>query len=133
VVAARDSDNGAFRWWPPHDQLDRWLGLYHRVTRHNRAEADAGRFLLGWARQAGFESVTLTSTTWVFATPEERDWWSTLWSDRTSPPSTFGRQAIEYGYATRDDLIEMATGWRSWAALPDACFFVPHGEILAIA
>src|SRR5690606_28587735 len=54
VLAARDSNYAAFWWAPAEPRLDRWLELYHQVTTHNRAEADAGRFLVAWAREAGF-------------------------------------------------------------------------------
>jgi ubiquinone/menaquinone biosynthesis C-methylase UbiE len=133
VVAVRDSDYGAFRWWPPEPALDRWLALYHRVTAHNRAEADAGRHLLAWAHAADFSDVTLTSSTWVFATSEERSWWAELWAERASTGSAFGQQAVEYGYADEADLAEMGAGWRRWAAQPDGCLFVPHGEVIAFA
>jgi ubiquinone/menaquinone biosynthesis C-methylase UbiE len=133
IVAIRDSDYGAFRWWPPTAELDAWLALYQQVARHNRAEPDAGRFLLSWARRAGFEDVALSSTTWVFATPDERTWWAEGWAARTSPSSSFGQQAVEYGYATADGLGAIADGWRRWAEHDGACFFVPHGEIIAVA
>ena len=44
----------------------------------NEVEADAGRYLLGWVQEAGFTEVTMTASTWVYATPEQRalfeDW-----------------------------------------------------------
>jgi len=132
LVAARDSDYGAFRWWPAAPALDAWLELYHEVTRANGAEADAGRHLLAWASAAGLSEVTLTSSTWVFATPEERSWWAGLWSERIAAASTFGRRAIELGAATASDLAELSEGWLAWAAHDDACFFVPHGEFVVV-
>ncbi|HEY2997798.1 MAG TPA: methyltransferase domain-containing protein [Acidimicrobiales bacterium] len=130
LVAARDADYGAMTWAPADERLDRWAALYHAVTRHNGAEADAGRHLLGWARAAGLDDVRYTTSTWTFATPEDRTWWADLWAERVAA-TTLGDQAVEYGLASRADLAEIATGWREWATQPDGVFVVVHGEILA--
>jgi ubiquinone/menaquinone biosynthesis C-methylase UbiE len=53
ILAIRDSDYGGFVWAPTDPLLDRWMELYHDVCSHNGAQADAGRYLLGWARAAG--------------------------------------------------------------------------------
>jgi SAM-dependent methyltransferase len=132
VAAVRDGDYSAMSWWPADDRLDRWREVYLAVTRHNGAEADAGRRLLSWAREAGFLEVVYSTSNWTFATPEDRRWWSTLWAERTTS-SDFGRQAVEYGIATVAELEEVATGWRRWAEARDAVFIVVCGEILASA
>ena len=77
-----------FAWAPSDPRLDRWMELYHQVTRRNGAEADAGRHLLGWVQRAGFEDVEATSSTWTFADDESRHWWGGLWAERVdSRPS----------------------------------------------
>jgi SAM-dependent methyltransferase len=130
VVAARDGDYSAMVWSPPDPLLDRWREIYLAVTRRNGAEADAGRRLLGWAREAGFQEIEYSTSTWTFATPGDRGWWSELWAERTTS-SAFAHQAVEYGIATATELEEVAAGWRTWGALPDALFIVVGGEILA--
>ncbi len=130
LVAARDSDYAAMAWAPLDPRLDHWLDLYHRITRENRAEADAGRHLLGWARRAGFAEVAATSSTWTFADAETRAWWGDLWAVRVTD-SSFAIQAVDYGLATPADLADLAAGFRDWAASPDGFFAVLHGEILA--
>jgi SAM-dependent methyltransferase len=129
VVAARDSDYDWFHWSPGSSGIDRWREVYFAVTRHNGANADAGRHLLRWAHEAGFTDVTYTSSTWTFATPEDRAWWCGLWADRCLD-SSFAQQAVDYGYATSAEMASLATGWRSWGDDPDAVFVVPHGEII---
>lgn len=129
VVAARDSDYGAFTWYPASPALDRWLELYRRVARGNGGEPDAGRRLFAWARQAGFTDVTTTAGTWCFATPDERAWWSGLWADRTTE-SVYAKLALDGGYATPEALVEIARAWREWGGQEDGWFMVPHGEIL---
>jgi SAM-dependent methyltransferase len=132
IVAARDSDYAAFTWAPDDALLTRWNELYHSITTHNRAEADAGRHLLGWAQRAGFTDVVASSSTWTFADPDSRAWWGGLWADRVEQ-SSFADQAVEYGYADRAELAAIASAWRTWAAQPDGWYAVLHGEIIATA
>lgn len=130
TLAVRDSDYAGFVWAPADPLLDRWNELYHAVTAGNGAEADAGRYLLGWARQAGFIDIEVTSSTWTFADPERRAWWGSLWAERVEL-SAFAHQAVEYGLTDRAELGTIAAAWRRWAAQPDGFFAVPHGEVLA--
>lgn len=132
VVAVRDSDYAAMTWGPDEPRLDRWLELYHQVTARNGAEADAGRRLLGWAQQAGFAAIEVSSSNWTYADPETRAWWSGVWADRVGlADSALHRQATEYGLATPDELADLADGWRSWAEADDGVFVVVHVEVLA--
>ena len=132
LLAVRDSDYGAFTWAPADPRLDRWLDLYHQVTRRNGADADAGRHLLGWVRAAGFPpaSITATTSTWTFADPESRSWWCDLWAERVVA-SAFATQAVVYGLATVDELRDLSDGFRSWARHEDGIFVLLHDEVLA--
>ena len=132
VVAARDADYAAFQWAPANAALDRWLSLYHQICDANGVEADAGRHLLRWAREAGFDDVQVTSTSWVHATPHTRHWWSDLWADRVTK-STYADQAVALGLAEPRELDDIARGFRAWADDPNAVFVVPSTEILARA
>ncbi|MFD7446042.1 methyltransferase domain-containing protein [Streptomyces sp. NPDC059909] len=129
VVAVRDSDYGAFTWYPEVPALDSWLELYHRVARAGGGEPDAGRRLYSWARRAGFTDIAATTTAWCFTTPEERAWWSGLWADRTTA-SSYAELAVAGGHASAAELAAIADGWRQWGAEDDAWFMVPHGELL---
>jgi ubiquinone/menaquinone biosynthesis C-methylase UbiE len=129
IVAARDSDYAAFTWHPADDRLARWLALYHDIARSNGGEPDAGRYLLSWAKQAGFTRVDASASAWCFATPEERAWWGGLWAERMTS-SAIAKQAIRDGRATPEELAGMADAWRAWAAADDGWFAVLHGEII---
>ncbi|MFG2223139.1 class I SAM-dependent methyltransferase [Streptomyces sp. NPDC048644] len=131
IVAVRDADYSAMTWYPEVDGMDDWLRLYLRVTRANGGEPDAGRRLHAWARQAGFaaESVTVTTGTWCYHTPQERSWWSGLWADRTVS-SDYARLAVDGGHATPEELTAAARAWRAWGTDEDGWFSVLHGEIL---
>jgi ubiquinone/menaquinone biosynthesis C-methylase UbiE len=130
LLAVRDSDYAAFTWAPVDPWLDRWLDLYHRVTAANGGEADAGRHLFAWVREAGFSDPVATSSTWTFADPESRAWWGGLWADRVRH-SAFAAGARDLGLATEADLEAMAGAFLRWAANEDGFFCVPHTEVLA--
>jgi len=130
ILAVRDSDYSCFSWAPLDPLLTRWNALYHEIARRNRAEPDAGRFLLGWAQRAGFTNVTGGSSTWTYADPESRAWWGGLWADRVTS-SSFAEQSVEYGLAGHDELAAIAAAWRAWAKREDGWFAVLHGEVVA--
>jgi SAM-dependent methyltransferase len=129
LIAVRDADYGAMIWYPEVPALDDWLALYKRVARANGGEPEAGRRLRAWAREAGLEDVTASSSTWTYATPEERAWLGGLWADRTVQ-SAYAASAVGGGHATADDLRKIADGWHAWAGHQDGWFAVVHGEIL---
>ncbi|MDA8275927.1 MAG: methyltransferase domain-containing protein [Actinomycetota bacterium] len=129
VVAAREGDYGAMCWHPCSPDLDEWCDLYRAVARTTGGEPDGGRHVAAWARAAGYSEVVASASAWCFATPEERAWWGGLWAERLTR-SRFAEQATTTGLATPADLARLAGAWRRWAADDDACFLVPHGEVL---
>ncbi|MHB1519616.1 MAG: class I SAM-dependent methyltransferase [Acidimicrobiales bacterium] len=129
LVAVRDADFGGMHWYPASPDLDEWRALYRDVAHGLGGEPDAGRHLLSWARTAGFSGVELSASIWCFSSREERHWWGGLWAERVTR-SRFAEQAIGSRLATPYDLERLADAWRTWMAAEDACFFVPHGELL---
>lgn len=129
LVAARDSDYDRFAWHPAAPGLDRWLALYTAAARANGGEPDAGRRLLAWAHAAGADDVEAGSSTWCYATPDDRAWWGGMWADRITS-TALARQLVAEGRATEAELAEIADAWRAWAADPDGWFSVLHGEVL---
>ncbi len=129
TVALRDVDFGGMFWAPEDAEMEEWRQLYQQVARAVGGEPDAGRHLLGWAHEAGFEQVELSGGFWCFATAEERSWWCGLWADRLTQ-SRFADQALTRQLASLESLNRLADGLRRWAASTDGCFFVPHGQAL---
>jgi SAM-dependent methyltransferase len=129
VIAVRDVDYAATAWFPADPGLDRWLALYEEVARRNDAEPDAGRRLLSWAHGAGLRDVVATTSSWCFATPEEREWWGRSWAARATS-SAFAGQAVTYGLATAAELEEISEAWLRWAAADDGWLGMLHGELL---
>jgi len=129
VIAVRDVDYATFTWFPANPGLDRWLELYAAVARANGAEPDAGRRLIAWAHAAGLRDLTATTSSWCYASPQEREWWGNSWAGRATA-SSFAGQAVAYGLATPDELDGLADAWRSWRDAGDGWLGMMHGELL---
>jgi SAM-dependent methyltransferase len=129
LVAARDGDYAGMFWFPEDPGMTEWQALYRNVARALGGEPDAGRHMLSWARQAGFEKIESSAGAWCYAGPQDRPWWGASWAERLTE-SPFGDRAVEHGLATRADLERLAEGWRRWAASEGGWFCIPHGEIL---
>jgi ubiquinone/menaquinone biosynthesis C-methylase UbiE len=132
IVAARDADYAGFVWFPELPALDLWRDLYRKAARANRGEPDAGRRLLSWARDAGFDDIAPAGSVWCYATEDTRQWWGGMWADRILH-SGVGRELLHLGLATPAQLEEISAAWRAWAAAPDGWLAIPHGEILCRA
>lgn len=132
IVAVRDADYAGFIWYPQLPALELWRELYQRVARANRGEPDAGRRLLSWAQEVGFEDITPTGSLWCYATAETRAWWGGMWADRILH-STVARDLVSLDLATPAQLEEISAAWRDWAAADDGWIAIPHGEILCRA
>lgn len=129
LVAARDADYAAMTWYPLDPRLDRWLELYHQVARDNGAEPDAGRRLLGWAHQAGYQDVSCSASVWCYSTPAERRWWASTWAERVTD-SAFAHQAVSGGFTDDGELAQLSAAWQDWGSAQDGWFAILHGEIL---
>lgn len=129
IVAVRDADYAGMHWAPHSPEMDNWMSVYRQVAKANDAEPDAGRFLVKWAREAGFSDVTATVDAWLFASPDRREWWGSTWAERVISSSLAG-QAVELGLATPAELEAMSGGWRTWVNDQDGWFVCPHGELI---
>ncbi len=130
VLGVRDADYGAFVWTPEDPRLDAWMDLYQRVTAVNGANANAGRHLASWVREAGFGDINVSSSNWTYATPEERTWWGGLWADRVRY-SDFANQALAFGFADEQALQQMANGFLDWSQEENGFFIIVNVEVLA--
>lgn len=128
VLAVRDADYSGMRWYPDNEGLERWRDLYLTMTAHHHP--DAGRRLHAWAREAGFTDIRPTASTWCFAEPGDREWWSHTWAERVQH-SAYATHAVEGGHADAADLTELARAWERWGNDEDGWFVVIHGEVLA--
>ncbi|MDA0815304.1 MAG: methyltransferase domain-containing protein [Chloroflexi bacterium] len=131
IFAVRDADYQTMVAWPREPEIDRWRDLYHAVAWRNDADPDAGRRLPAWLHEGGFTDLRTTGSAAVFADPESVRNWGYSWADRTIE-SSFGKQALEYGLASRAELEAIAAGWRRWADHPDAFFMYTNVECIGM-
>lgn len=132
VVAVRDADYAAMSWYPGGEGLERWRQVYRATARAAGGEPDAGRRLLTWTLDAGFDatSVTADAGVWSYATAVRRRWLAEQWAAR-STSSAFATLAVERGIATTEELDAIARAWLAWAAEPGGWFTMVHGQVLA--
>ncbi|KAI0947166.1 hypothetical protein AcV7_009664 [Taiwanofungus camphoratus] len=62
IVATRQSDFPVMVWFPEVEGLKDWHGLCLRVSHSKGGEPNAGRQLVSWAMQAGFDRTNTTAT-----------------------------------------------------------------------
>src|SRR6201991_2998545 len=117
IVAVRDSDYHGFVWYPQLPELDEWMALYQRMARANGGEPDAGRRLLAWALEAGFEQIDATATNWNYSNPDDRAFWGGMWADRILK-SALADQARAAG-VPEETLTAISQAWRAWTESKD--------------
>jgi hypothetical protein len=79
---------------------------------------------------AGFEGLTVSSSNWIFESPEERAWWGGLWADRVLH-SDFARQGVEFALTSREELEQISDAFLRWSASDDGFFLLVNVEVLA--
>lgn len=128
-VAARDADYAAMAWYPQVPELELWRTTYRSMARANGAEPDAGRRMRAWAREAGLDQASISTSVWQYATPETTRWWGEGQATRCVTDS-FIEQAAAFGVDAAQ-AQQIAAGWRRWGADPDAWFVIVNVELLA--
>lgn len=131
-VGVRDADYGTMAPSPQSRELTRFFALYHQVAARNGADADAGRRLAAWVREAGFVDLEVGAEVKVFAARADIENWGYSWAERTAH-SSLATQAVGYGLATAGEIEELAAAWRAWADAPDAFFMYTNVHVIARA
>jgi 2-polyprenyl-3-methyl-5-hydroxy-6-metoxy-1,4-benzoquinol methylase len=129
IIAARDVDYAAVTWSPADPLLDRWMELCQLSHRANGGEPNAGRQLMAWAHESGFDNVEATASVWCFATPLDREYWGGMWADRIVQ-SALATQLINSNLSDADELSAISAAWRRWVADPNGWTAVLHGEAI---
>lgn len=129
IVTARES--AQLLWYPDNEGIAKGHELSARVARAKGGNPHPGWSIHAWAEQAGFERAQIRKSagTWCFSTPEEREYWGGTMGARTTS-SGFATVAVDGGHATKEELENIAKGWKDWVNDEDRWFGVMHGEIL---
>jgi len=130
VLGVRDVDWGSTTFYSESDGVRRFLTLYYELARRNGGEANAGRYLRRWLREAGFSETRVTTATVSYTDSNPTREWGDSYAERTLH-SNLADKAVEYGIATRSELKDIAAAWRTWGRDPDALFCFSHTEVVA--
>ncbi|PVI06581.1 methyltransferase UbiE [Periconia macrospinosa] len=131
LVALREADFSAMHHYPDHPGIQKWKDLYLTVTKGLGFDPTIGKRLHAVAMEAGFprNDIDATVGTWLFSTPEEREFWCGLWAERTVK-SDFRDRVVDGGYGTEADLEEIAQSWKEMEKKEDGWLLVIHGEVI---
>lgn len=132
LVAVRDSVYATMVHAPVEPAIERWRDIVQEVAAANGGEANAGRYLPGWVRAAGFVEPAVTTSTTTFADAEGRAAWGGMWAVRATD-SDFATHATAGGFATRGDLEAISAAFTRWADQPSGFWAWLNGEVVAEA
>ncbi|PYI11945.1 S-adenosyl-L-methionine-dependent methyltransferase [Aspergillus sclerotiicarbonarius CBS 121057] len=129
IVAARESSS--MSWYPANEGLELWWEVTGRMGREMGGNPHPGNRIHVWAVEAGFErgSVRRSAGTWCFSGDEERRYWGGSMAGRARE-SGFVDLALKGGFAGREELGRIVSGWEEWVDCEDGWFGVLHGEIV---
>ena len=132
IVACCEADLGSTIIYPEIKALTDYNDVIQRTARSRGSEPNGGRHLVAWARESGIDRSCITATVkaWCYSSPEERAYWSSQWVDRLRT-SSMGKNAIDGGFATQEDIDRFVEGWREWGADENGWYTLTVGEILA--
>jgi ubiquinone/menaquinone biosynthesis C-methylase UbiE len=133
VIGVREADFGTFVLYPEDSTASKTFTIWSNVMRSGGSEPNAGRRLLAWAREAGFErgQSTVTATVGVYCDPEKRRFMATTWSDRLTSGEV-GERAKKMGFTTTEEMREVAEAWRVWAENEDGYMSTTNTELVYV-
>ncbi|KAG8529534.1 uncharacterized protein KY384_006171 [Bacidia gigantensis] len=131
MVALREGEISGQIFFPAIAGIAETSDLTFKVMQSQGANPGGGRQLLSYALKAGFDmsAVAVSSSTYCFATPEDRNWWADMWAYRLLR-SSLGTSALEKGFASQSELEEYAEGWRKWASEDEGMWSNINVEII---
>ena len=132
LVAVRDSVYATMVHAPVERAIEQWREIVQEVAAANGGEANAGRYLPGWVRAAGFVEPAVTTSTTTFADAEGRAAWGGMWAVRATE-SDFAHHATAGAFATRGDLEAISAAFTRWADQPHGFWAWLNGEVVAKA
>ncbi|PWY97018.1 S-adenosyl-L-methionine-dependent methyltransferase [Testicularia cyperi] len=131
IVAIREGDWSVSLVYPECHVLELWKSVAEDVFRTTGAEPNAGRRLITWALEAGYDSsaITYSSSNQTYAGAPTASWWGQMWADRCRGDE-WTRKAIQTGRVTQSDVDLIVRHWIAWSLRPDSVFVLLCGEVL---
>ena len=132
VIGVKEFDHGGDMLYPSEPALEKYAELYIRLRREYGHDPDSGRRIGSLLVEAGFEELKFSAVYESFTSPIlhtfaelsaellERGW-----------DDNWGDKYLSRGWATPDDLKEMADAWKRFADTPGAIFAAAWCEAVA--
>jgi hypothetical protein len=117
--------------YPESPLLLKFLDIFDKAIRDGGSDPHAGRRLIAWAREAGYqrEELRVSCSVEVYSTRPEREFIATRWYERLLH-SKIGPTAVKLGVSTEEENKEIAKAWKEWIDNEDGYFAMPSTEIL---
>ena len=131
-VACREGDSDSVIIYPDHPGLQLWRPVQCHMQRVHGAHPDAGRRLVAWALEAGFEEdkIQYTAATMTYSGAERKFWGETA-AQRTREDDKMRENILKTGATDEDGIRSMMDGWEAFAKEPGAVFSIICGQIVA--
>lgn len=118
LVAVRDSDTRGDLSAPTDPQLDRVWELTSQVMQDHGGNPAFGACQRGLLRDAGFIDIVATASYDAYGTPELMQGFTAFWAAFLA--EHHADRIVRHGWATRDELAELAGVLTTWGLHPDA-------------
>ncbi|KAJ7682316.1 methyltransferase type 11 [Mycena polygramma] len=130
-VACREADAGSLILHPEFPGGTLWRQLQAQLSQKTGAHTDAGRMLLDWALQAGFEDgkVNYSAGDMTYA-GETREKFGRTMATRTREDGTYRANAVGTGLVDEEGLERMAGDWDKWAGERAGVFSLICGQVV---
>lgn len=131
IIASREVDYGAMTWYPANQGISRWRAIFSVIAALSDMEPNAGRHLPTWFTHAGLTDLQVSSSTWTYASTEERETLATSWITRTQEDNYRQRASEALNEDPTEAINSIVEGWNAWKDTPGALFLMPHVEVIA--
>jgi SAM-dependent methyltransferase len=129
VIGVKEFDHGGDLLYPPDPAVKKYGELYLRLRRENGHDPQTGRKIGALLIDAGFGDLKLSAAYEPFAGPQAAGGFAQVSAGLLA--EGWGEAFISRGWATRDDIKEMADAWRRFASFPGAIFAAAWCEAIA--
>lgn len=133
IVAAREADFTTSVLYPRTETFDLWLATATAIYRSIGSEPDAGRRLVRWALDAGYqggpEHITFTSSNQAYGGQPHAKFWGEMWAQRVAAEG-WKKQALDTGMVSEDQVKSIERDWQEWSNALDGVFIMVCGEVI---
>lgn len=128
-IAIRDIIATGCLYWPRNEKILRGEALIQRVISHLGGDPDRGIVLGRLLHEAGFNSVFMTASYDLARSLDEKQSYFTA-EGALVENSAMADIWLAQGWASREELSEIAEEWRKFGSMPDTFFALPFGEAI---